>query len=48
MSKEEIWQELIEKHPEWATEGARFAPDTLRMFFDLVWDEATGIWVDDT
>ncbi len=41
MTKTALWQLLVKRNPRFETGPIAFAPETLRKFFDLVWDEAT-------
>jgi hypothetical protein len=39
MTKQELWLKLVEKNPEFETQGGNFTARGLRKFFDTVWTE---------
>jgi len=40
MTKPDLWRLLVQRNPRFITGPIAFSPETLRRFFDLVWDEA--------
>ena len=40
MLKEELWQLMLKRNPNFETGPIAFKPESLRKFFDLVWDQA--------